>query len=394
MNSSRCPHPSKTIFVVLGLFLLLSAPFSRAPAAEAPQQGQGELLAIGDAVVVKGNSALAKKMAIAQALMKGVEDYVVQLLGTQGATHHFERVTEEIIPASQEAVENFHILAERQVDGRYKVLLKLRVNEEIIREKLQSTGVLLTETPPINLLLLVSEIKDGNVSYWWKGMEGFPSLSPVELALHKVFQARGFNPVNRTLSPPGAGHSADLTAPDLQDKDILRWGRLFSADVVVYGQCRITGGSEISLTVKALNVSQGIEVCQESITGQVAQAHGDTESFIRNLEQMANRLAASLCPCITGAVTGNPRKGALLTVTLAGITMPKQFWRLSSFLSDDVTGVTSVIPSGIRGNTMSATVGFQGDRSTFINRVLAHPKKPFPLRLNQTEQEAVVFNLE
>jgi hypothetical protein len=39
-------------------------------------------------------------------------------------------------------------------------------------------------------------------------------------------------------------------------------------------------------------------------------------------------------------------------------------------------------------------VVFQGDRSTFINRVLAHPKRPFPLRLNQTEGQAIVFSLE
>jgi hypothetical protein len=392
MNSSRCPRPDRIVFIALSLFLILGAPFSWAPAAEAPKQG--EFLAIGDAAVVKGNSALAKKMAITQALMKGVEDYIVHLLGNERAANHFDRVTEEIIPAAREEVENFHILVERQVDGRYKVLLRLRVNEEIIRERLQSAGVLLTETPPIDLLFLVSEIRDGKVFYWWKDTEGFRNLSPVELALHKVFQARGFNPVNRTLSPPGAGQTAGLTAPDLQDNDILRWGSLFSADVVVYGQCRITGGSEISLTVKALNVSQGIQVCQESITGQVAQAPGDTESFIRTLEQMANQLAAGLCPCIKGAAAGDQKKGAPLTVTLAGMKMPKQFWRFSGFLSDDVTGVTSVIPSGIRGNTMSATVAFQGDRSTFINRVLTHPKRPFPLRLNQTEQEAVVFSLE
>lgn len=48
----------------------------------------------------------------------------------------------------------------------------------------------------------------------------------------------------------------------------------------------------------------------------------------------------------------------------------------------------------MKGDAMSATVEFQGDRDAFINRVLTHPKRPFPLRLEQTEHEAVVFRLE
>lgn len=326
--------------------------------------------------------------------MKGVEDYVVRLLGTQRSVSYFERVTEEIIPAAVEEIENFHILAEQEVDGRYKVLLRLRVNEEITRERLRSAGLFLTETPSIKVLFLVSEIREGGVSYWWKDAEGSRSLSPVELALHKVFQNRGFSPINRTLSPPSADQVGGLISPDLGDEDILKWGRLFSADFVIYGQCHLGGGGEISLTLKALNVSQGVSVCREFVAEQVKEVPGDAEAFIAALEGMVNRLAATFCPCITGVVASGHEKPSPLTVTLAGMTMPKQFWRFSDFLSDDVIGVTSVIPSQIKGRSMSATVGFRGDRNTFVNRIVNHPKRPFPLRINQTQPDAIVFELE
>jgi len=379
-------------FFSLALFFLLGDPSFQAQAGETPKQS--ELLAIGDAAVVKGNSALAKNTAITQALMKGVEDYIVHLLGSQRAVNHFERVTEEIIPAAREEIENFHILAEQQVNGRYKVLLRLRVNEEVIQEKLQSAGILLAETPRINVLFLVSESRDGDMSYWWKDTEGDRSLSPVELALHNVFQGRGFNPINRTLNPPGVDRVDGLTSPALQDKDVVNWGRLFSADVVIFGECNINGGKEISLTLKALDVSQGIQVCQESAAEQIMQASGDGDSLIAALEGMVNRVAAALCPCIKGRFVSDGGKIHPLIVTLAGMKMPKEFWRFSDFLKEEVMGVTSVIPSRIKSNTMSATVEFQGDRNTFINRVLSHPKRPFPLRLDPTENDAVVFNLE
>lgn len=380
------------LFCCLALFLLLEIPFSWAASGE--PQSPGELLAIGEAAVVKGNSALAKKTAVDQALMKGVEDYIVHLLGSQGTVSHFDRVTETIIPAARDEIENFHILAERQVDGRYKVLLRLRVNAEIIRERLRSAGFLQTETPSVKVLFLVSENRDGEVSYWWKDAEGSRSLSPVELALHKVFQDRGFSPINRTLSPPGADQVHGLTSPDLQHEDILKWGRLFSADVVIHGQCRISGGKEISLALQAVNLSQSDQVCREFIEEQIKEASGDTASFVNALEIMVNRLAATLCPCITGGVASDQGSPSPLTVTLAGMSMPKQYWRFSDFLSTDVDGVTSVIPSRIKGHTMSATVEFKGDRHMFINRVLSHSKRPFPLRINQTQDGMIVFDLE
>jgi len=376
------------------LFFLLSDPFPQARAEETPKQN--ELLAIGEAAVVKGNTALAKKAAITQGLMKGVEDYILDLLGSQQAMAQFERITQEIIPAAREEIDNFHILAELQVDGRYKVLLKLRVNEEVIRERLQSAGVLIAETPPINVLFLVSENRDGQMSYWWKDMEGYRSLNLVELALHKVFQDRGFNPVNRALNPPEIDRVDALTSLDLQNKDILKWGTLFSADVVIFGECTINGEKRGSLTLKALDVSQGIQSCQESVVEQIMEASGgaDSDSLMAAIEGMVNRAADTLCPCIKGSLASHGERIHPLTVILEGMKMPKEFWRFSDFLKKEVMGVKSVIPSRIKDNAMSATVKFQGDREAFINRVLTHPKRPFPLRLEQAEHEAVVFSIE
>ncbi len=383
----------KAIFTLfLAFFPLFGPHFSRAEPEERPEST--ELLAIGAAPIIQGNSALAKKTAIHQALMKGVEDYIVHLLGTQGAVNNFERVTEEIIPGAQEEIENFHILAEHQVDGNYKVLIRLRVNEDIIREKLRAAGAVLTETTPIKVLFMVSETEAGDLSYWWKDTEGFRGLSALELALHKVFQNRGFIPINRSLSPPDVNHVESLTAPDLQNQDILKWGRLFSADVVICGQSNISDKKELSLTLRALDVSQGIQVCQGFIVEQIEQGLTDTEQTIAALEGIVNRMAATLCPCIVRAVASENGKIYPLEVTLTGMSRPKQFWGFSDFLKKEVMGVKSVIPSKIKGNSISVTVEFQGDGNKFINRVLNHPKRPFPLYLGHADEKTIVFNLE
>ncbi|MCJ7775929.1 MAG: hypothetical protein MUP08_06035, partial [Desulfobulbaceae bacterium] len=328
---------------------------------------KNELLAIGASTVVGGNSALAKERAITQALMKGVEDYIARLLGSRGVVNNFERLTEEIIPGAKEEIENFHILAEHQADGKYKVLIKLRVNEEIIGEKLRSAGVLLTDPPTIKVLFLVSEIIGGDISYWWKDAESFKDLSAVELTLHKVFQDRGFSPINRISSPPDVESLSNLTSPNLTNEDILKWGSLFSADVVICGQSEIINKKELSLKLRVFDVHQGSQICQESRVEPIEQASTGSEQIIETLQGPVNRIAAMLCPCIIRAVASEHGEIHPLEVTLTGTNKPKQFWVFRDFLRDKVVGVKSVIPSKIKGNSVSATVEFQGDGDKFIN---------------------------
>lgn len=355
---------------------------------------KNELLAIGTGTVVKGNSASAKKQAITQALMKGVEDYIVRLLGSRGMVNNFERVTEEIIPGAKEEIENFYILAEHQIDGKYKVLIKLRVNEEIIGERLRSAGALLTDLPLIKVLFLVSESRTGDISYWWKDAESFQDLSAVELTIHKVFQDRGFTPINRISSPPDFEQLKNLTSPYLTNEEILQWGRLFSADVVICGQSKIINKKGLSLTLRALDVRQGSEICQESRVEPIAEGLINTEQIIETLQGPVNRMAATLCPCILRTVAGEHEEIHELEVTLIGTSRPKQFWVFRDFLRGEVIGVKSVIPSEIRDNSISATVEFQGGREKFIDRVLKHEDPPFPLHLGQAEEGEIVFSLE
>jgi len=381
------------IFYLLS-FIFLWTPISQAE-TEADQK-KNEVLAIGAGTVVKGNSALAKKKAVTQALKKGVENYITTFVGAQAAVNSFERLTEEIIPGAEEAVENFHILAEHQIGDRYMVLIKLRVNEEVIGERLRSADVVLTEAPPIKVLFLVSETSKGHTSYWWRGEDTLQELTAFELTLHKAFQDRGFSLINRIMNPPNVEQIRDLKSPELADHHILRLGTLLGADVVVLGQ-GVIGGEELTLTLRALDVQGGKEICRTFRVEPVEpleqeQLAGDR--LLEALREPVNRLTASLCPCIIRAVSKQHAEVRHLEVTLTGMTRPGQFWSFRDFLKNEITGVESVIPSRIEGDSVSATVAFQGDGETFVNRVMGHENPPFPLHAVQTEEGKLVFSLD
>ena len=90
---------------------------------------KNEILAIGTAKVQKGNLAQAKSDAISDALVKGVEYYILRRLGSEGAANNFRRIIYEITPSAREKIENFNILVEDQTEEEYQVLIRLRVNE-------------------------------------------------------------------------------------------------------------------------------------------------------------------------------------------------------------------------------------------------------------------------
>lgn len=372
-------------------FSLLETSLLRAETRE--KQKGNEVLAIGTGAIISGNLAQAKKKAISQALMKGMESYLLYRLGSQGVVNNFPRLIREIVPRAKEVIENFHILTEDRVSNKCKVLVQLRINEKIIDKRLKEAGVVLAEGPPIKVLFLVSEIKEGEAFCWWKDPASNASLSLTEIALYNIFQSRGLIPINRIENLPEAEYYKDLMSFYLLDADILAWGRLLSADVVIYGQSELIDDKNISLTLKALDVEQGVQIYQGMQVEQPVEGLDDKEKIIEAHERLVNNLAGKLVPATIRFFASNYEKIQRVEVTLKGLNTFKQFRVFKDFLIRDVTGVKSVMQTRVRRDSMSIAVEFQGDRNRFLDRVINNENLPFPLDVYLTEEGEIVFRI-
>ncbi len=383
----------KKIAVIIFFFIVSFSIslFSQAIAEETPEKN--ECFAIGTGTVAKGNLAQTKKSAIRMALFKGVEGYLIRLLGNQAVASHFESLAQEIIPNLDQGIENFHILAEQQVGTHYNVFVKMKVNENGIAEKLREAGIFQTVNQSVKVLFMVSEARGPVEVFWWQDAAAHSALTPIELALHGVFQDRGFNPVNRIMDLPPSDHLSGALPANLRPEDALKWGKLFSADVVVYGKSQILD-NKLILNLKALDVRRGIQICEKSGSQEMPQGRVASEQILDIMRKCVNRLAVDLCPCILKNINTKPSEANQLDITLAGISQPRQFQTFSDFLKTHIPGVKNIIPSRISDDSMSATVDFRGDRITFISLVLNHQSLPFPLHLVQTDSETILFHLE
>ena len=363
------------------------------PVAMGTKPVANEILAIGTAKVQKGNLAQAKDAAISDALVKGVEYYILRRLGSEGVANNFRRIIYEITPSAREKIENFNILVEDQTEEEYQVLIRLRVNEKVIDKSLRDAGVVVAEGPPIKVLFLVSEEKGGTTYYWWKDPEMYTSLSRVELVLHNVFQERGLSPINRNSIIPDTGYSELLKHVNLRDQDALEWGKLFSTDVVICGQTEIVDKKEVSLTLRALDVNQGALISRAIAFEPIEKGPDGKPQTTEAIERLINRLALRLTSAINRFSASDRGRVRYLEVTLKGLSSYKQFRVFREFLRRDVDGVKSVRQTRVRKDAISIAVEFQGDRQTFVHRVVHHENLPFLLKLDQDEKELILFSI-
>jgi len=353
---------------------------------------ENAILVIGTGTILDGNVAKARKMAIAEALVKGVEAYLGRRLGSQTMINNFPRLLQDVIPKAREEIENFHILAEERTDTEYKILVRVKVNDKVMEEKLREIGVILMEGPAIRVLFLVSQTqtRKENIFYWWRDPEIDSAMSLVELALHRVFQERGFQPINRLLKIPEGEYSAEMKALDLSDEDAIRWGELFSADVVVQGRCEIIGGAEVSIVLRALHVENRIMIGRDMQSQRIAEGAGDMEKIVESIEIAVNNVASRLVPEIMMAIELPETKTAKLSLTLKGLRSFGQFRAFKDFLENSVPGVKSVKQTRLRGDSMSVAVEFLGDEEKFVERVSKHENLPFKADWTRTEEGEIV----
>jgi len=375
--------PLSLVFLCF-LILSLICPMNAAADREAPL---GEVLALGTARPVDGNLAEARKRAISRALKKGVEQVLLTRLGSDGAINNFDRIVSEIMPAARELIQNYHVLSERETGGAYTVLIRVRINEQLVAQRMKAAGVVVVEGPPVKLLFLVSERNGGTARYWWEDPDADVPLSPVELALYREFQERGFAAINRTLGSPEAPGGEELRMADLQTDIVQMWGRLFSAEVVVYGQVETLPENRVSMTLSAVEVETGAVLVEAGKTEPGISTAGDTAVA------MTRALAGEMAPAILGAVGTERMKVRRLSVTLTGLRSYQQFSAFKDFLEKSVNGVASVVQTRMRRNSISIDVSFRGDRPAFLDRVLNHERLPLKLEATHTEGNVIVFNV-
>jgi len=378
-----------SLLVLTGILIPFSLTFGE------PEKEEGTVLVIGSAPLVSGNIAKAKAQAINEAMRLGVERYMVQRLGSDGMINNFHRVVYEVLPRAGELIENFNVLAEDQSEGDYKILVRIKINEKVLDERLKKMGLIMMEGPPIKILFMVSQIQveRDEVLYWWNDPQASSGLTPVELALHRVFQARGFTPINRLLYFPEGDYSDEMKNFELSDKEVIQWGRIYSADVVLYGKCLVSGGCSVSVDLRALGVKSGAVIAQGVRAEYMDENVKDMEELMGLIEKAVDEVAAVLVPAIVRETVAEKPAPARLEIALSGFGSFRQVKEIMEFLRSNVEGVQSVRQARIKGRSIFLSIEFLGDEASFLETVSRTKGLSFDMAVERTEEGTILFNI-
>jgi len=384
----RCSASLLSLFI----FSLVGAVlFSNGWAAEKGTT-DNNMLVIGSGTVTTGNIAAAREEAIANAMSKALEEYLATRLGEANMISSFDRVVREILPKAKDGIENFHILA-KDLDGdQYRVLVKVKINKEMIEERLKLGGITTVEMPNIKILFMVSEVKGDSLAYWWKGPETFSKMAQTDVILYRVFQEQGFVPVDRTLGALNVAYSESMTSPKLAIPDLLQWGRQLSADVVITGRTVFLGDSRVFISLKALSVKDGLVLGEGAETGLKDLGNESSVPPELLLERVARILVRRLGPAIVQGASEKPAAIQLFQVQLRRIRSLKQYRELLDFLRKEVPGVQSVKESRIGEGTVTITLAFLGEREKLLGEILNREGIPVKMLLEKSDDKEIVLS--
>jgi len=355
--------------------------------------GKIDILTIGEGRIKGNNIADARKEAISDALKKGMEEYLSLYLGSQGMISNFSMLINDVTPIAGEEIENFHILAEEKKGEKYSILMRVKVNEKLMEQRLREMGIVSIEDTSIKVLFLVSQEKDAakEISFWWNKPDSNPALTTTELKLYNLFQEQGMEPINRLLSPTVEKYSEDMKKLELSNKDAIEWGRIFSADVVIKGKTSVSADNMVVVDIEAINIADGSKSISRASRSEEMNP-GDTGEarFMNALETAINSIAIQFGPEIIKSFRKNNGESNKVQITLKDINNLKEFQLFKKFLEEEIGGIKSITQSRVKGQSMSVLVEFFGTKDTFINKLKSHNKFPFQADLTAEGGDIVV----
>jgi hypothetical protein len=371
-------NKNKKILILLGS-LFLTAAFFLFNSENAMCSEKMDILAVGEGKIKGNNAAEAKSEAIADALKKGMEEYLSTYLGSQGMISNFSVLINEVTPTSGEEIENFHILAEEKKGEKYSILVRVKVNEKLIEQRLKELGVVSAEMSSIKVLFLVSQEKDASKEkiFWWKNPDSNPSLTATELKLYNVFQEQGMEPVNRLSNPPDGKYSESMKKPELTKDDAIEWGRLYSADVVIKGKAIMSGDNAVSVDLEAISVADGALVGKAGRKEQVSPTDSGEARFSNALETAIRNVSVQLSPQIFKSTGVSNAESNKVQITLKDLRSFDELRLFKKFLEEEIGGIKSVVQSRVNGQVMGLSVEYTGTKEALLNKIKNRKSLPF-----------------
>jgi len=383
--TSTLPFLHLCLFLLFLVSLLLNLLIKDSLAQEMKEAVSGERIVTGTGIIIKENIALARNEAISQAFSKALEEYLIQKLGSQGMANNLQRLDEEMLSKTKEEIQDYQLISEFRTDRHVRILMKVRVNEAVLEQKLKNMGLSSTDSIQIDVLFLVLEKKKGSSAiYWWGDPSRQTSLTQTDLSLSSAFEDRGFRIINRSFFPPEESYDKGMLNAELNVEKAVKWGRLLSAQIVIAGEANLYEASRASVFLKAIKVVDGTIIAQGYRDGTVDRNRKDEKSAIG---LAINSWANDMIPYIIEGVRPAQNIVNMIIIVIEGFKSWRALREFKEFLKENFPEIKSVLERSLKRDSVKVSVKTSGSSKGLAEKVVNHPKRPFSFDVSESSDQ-------
>jgi hypothetical protein len=196
------------------------------------------------------------------------------------------------------------------------------------------------------------------------------------------------------VNAPTGDIPEEMKVENLTNQNMVAWGKLYSADIVLGGTSEINEGESVSIALRCLDVETGAMITRGNHREEIKEGGEVDDQNMGAIDRASSLLARRMVSDIQQAFEVGDVDTNTFEIALHGLTSFKQFRVFKNFLKRDIAGVKSVIQKRISGSTMTISVTFAGEVDGFLNKVLNHENLPFTGNIRKDGEGKILFEIE
>lgn len=387
----------RTRYMAATLFLFAVLAVASPPALKSQDHsGSRTVTVIGTGRIINGDITTARRQAISDSLVTAVGLVSSDLLNHLVIIESFKDLN-RLVLSDAGAFLQYKVLTETTTRQIYRVMVEANVSVSSIQNLLTQNGILLQNTTPLRVLLLISEKGLDASSYgsWWE--DPFEA-SIAESALADTLSSQGLVVIDHgqilppVLAAPPAGIWMPSESKLTADRAVL-FGEWFNADVVLVGsalseQAPNTLGDELrsyrgTLSVKALRTDTG-EVLAQSDRNILTTGTDDDTGSRRALMEAGARTGALLAVEIQNIWQQTEGTGSVLaTIAVKGGYQLAHFVTFRRMLSE-IPGVSDLKTNRITPSETILDIEYDGTTQALAEALLLKSFGDFGIYITST----------
>ncbi|MBI5893359.1 MAG: hypothetical protein HZB79_06885 [Deltaproteobacteria bacterium] len=351
----------------------------------------------GVSAIEQGNTAIARDIALQDALRNAVEQAVGTMIDSETLVESYQVLRDSVYSKSSGYIQKYTVLKEGSTAPTlYEVTVSAVVKTEGLKNDLGALGLLHARAGKPRVLFMIAEQNIGQQFYtfWWGGKSEFKAqhydMSASETALKEEFINKGFNIVDISVATGKIDIANAYRIADLTDTGAREIGRKLGAEVVIKGKAFAkegpkTPGSAVSpyiadITASAIRVDNGAVIASSrghGVARHISEVSGGTEALEKASKEMAEKIIEQITQKWSSEVT----TGGIIQMTVKGAAY-SDLTKFKNLLQQRVRGIKSIYQRSFEGGVAVLDIEAKGNAQSLADEIST--KDFSPLRINVT----------